>query len=320
MNGIADARMVEVSAAVLLRESGGSPEFLLARRPEGKVYAGYWEFPGGKVEPGETFREALGRELREELGIDVRRAWPWVVREFTYPHATVRLKFFRVTAWRGEIRPIEHSGLAWLKAGGPAGVSPILPANGPILRALELPPVYALTHAEEAGIDAELRRLETALDTGLRLVQARDKTLSPEDRVRLAEGAMARLRPYPDARLLINDDEALARSVGAHGVHLSSLRLAQIGRRPGFAWVAASCHTSADLARAAELGLDFAVLGPVLPTLTHPGSAGIGWEAFARLIEISPLPVYALGGLRQEMLETAREHGAQGIALMRGWG
>jgi 8-oxo-dGTP diphosphatase len=119
--------------------------------------------------------------------------------------------------------------------------------------------------------------------------------------------------------VLINDDQELARRVGAGGVHLSSQRLWQIERRPDFACVAASCHGPADLARAAELGLDFVVLGPLLPTASHPGAAGIGWPAFARLIERSPLPVYALGGLQPEMLETARRHGGHGIALMRGW-
>ena len=87
-----------VSAAVLLR---GANEFLLARRPEGKVYAGWWEFPGGKVEAGETFHDALVRELHEEMGISITAATPWLTREFRYPHATVRIRFFRVTAWEG---------------------------------------------------------------------------------------------------------------------------------------------------------------------------------------------------------------------------
>ena len=98
----------------MLRADGS--EFLLAQRPEGKVYAGYWEFPGGKVEPGETVREALVRELQEELGISVTACSPWLTRVFTYPHATVRLNFWRVTAWDGEIgitAPLEHSAVDW---------------------------------------------------------------------------------------------------------------------------------------------------------------------------------------------------------------
>ena len=310
---------VEVAAAILLRDGKDAGEFLLAQRPEGKVFAGYWEFPGGKVEPGETLREALVRELQEELGITIESAWPWVSCEFTYPHARVRLKFFRVTAWRGEIRPIEHTGLVWTKLGEAATVQPILPANGPILRALELPSIYALTHASENGIEAELARLETAMQSGLRLIQIRDKSLPAEDRFRLAKGVMARANDYPGCLVLVNDDEPLARKVAAHGLHLSSTRLMQLNERPDFEWVAASCHNADELTRAATLGLDFVVLSPVLPTASHPGVPGMRWENFARLIERSPIPVFALGGMRPPMLATARENGAHGMALLRGW-
>ncbi len=312
-------QVTEVAAAVMLRGDPAAPEFLLAQRPPGKVYAGYWEFPGGKVEPGETARAALVRELQEELGITVEQAWPWVCCEFSYPHSTVRLRFFRVNRWHGELAAIEHSGLIWLQSGVAASVAPILPANDPILRALALPSLYALSNAEESGVAVELARLQNALANGLRLFQVRDKTLPPTQRHAFARQVMALAARHEQVMVLINDDQELARRVGAGGVHLSSQRLWQIERRPDFACVAASCHGPADLARAAELGLDFVVLGPLLPTASHPGAAGIGWPAFARLIERSPLPVYALGGLQPEMLETARRHGGHGIALMRGW-
>lgn len=312
-------KIVEVAAAILLRESDRGTEYLLAQRPVGKVYAGYWEFPGGKVEPGENLREALVRELQEELGIIIDHAWPWLSCEYTYPHANVRLKFFRVSSWHGEIRPIEHSGFIWTKIGDVASVTPVLPANGPILRALELPPTYALTNAAENGLDRELCRAEHALAEGTRMFQVRDKALPPSERLRLAEGIMARASSYRDALVLVNDDEELARRVDAHGVHLSSEGLARADRRPSFGWVAASCHTAEELARAAALGLDFALLSPVLPTQTHADAQGMGWDAFARLIERSSLPVFALGGMQPDMLETARNSGAHGIALMRGW-
>lgn len=314
---------MEVVAAVLLRRGeDGKEQFLLAQRPEGKVYAGYWEFPGGKVESGETGHQALVRELQEELGIGVEAAWPWLSREFSYPHADVRLKFFRITAWHGDIAPLEHSGFAWVTTGAAPAVSPILPANGPILRALDLPGVYALTAAEENGVEAELARLEHAFAAGLRLVQVRDKGLPAEERRRLAAGAVALAAKYPSCRVLINADaggEALAQEVGADGIHLSATGLAMCTSRPDFPWVVASCHNAEELARAATLNLDFAVLGPVLPTPTHPETPGLGWTNFAALLERSPLPVFALGGLRREMLETARAHGAHGIAQMRGW-
>lgn len=312
-------KIVEVAAAILLRQGQSGTEYLLAQRPEGKVYAGYWEFPGGKVEPGETLRQALVREIQEELEVTIDRAWPWLSCEFTYPHARVRLKFFRVASWHGEIKPIEHSGFVWVRIGDSSPVEPVLPANGPILRALALPSIYAITNATENGIDAELTRLESALTKGLRLIQIRDKTLAPADRRRFAEAVMIRTKPYPDALVLLNDDEILAREVGAHGLHLSSARLAQLTQRPAFEWIAASCHSSEALTHAVTIGVDFALLSPVLPTASHPQAASLGWRDFAQLIERSPIPVFALGGMQMETLETAWDNGAHGIALMRGW-
>ena len=314
-----NSRVVEVSAGVLLREGENGPEYLLAKRPPDKVYADYWEFPGGKVEAGETFREALVRELCEELGIVVTAATPWLYREFTYPHADVRLKFFRVTAWDGDVHPHEHTGTAWTRLGSTPIVTPVLPANGPILRALALPDIYAITHAEENGVDAELARIRAALAQGIRLFQVRDKTLASNERYRFANAVAALVHAVPNALLLINDDLALARAVNADGVHLSSASLHALAERPDIDRVAASCHTSADLAQAQRLGIDFAVLGPVLPTATHPGAPGIGWNAFAQQIERASIPVFALGGMRRDGLDEAQRKGAHGIALMRGW-
>ncbi len=138
--GVSDA-IVPVAAAVIVAPDG---RVLLAQRPPGKAYAGYWEFPGGKIEPGESPREALSRELREELGIAVHRAAPWIVQRYRYPHAHVELHFFRVFEWEGE--PVGHDGqaFAW-QVPGRFDVSPMLPANTFVMRALSLPPVYGIT-------------------------------------------------------------------------------------------------------------------------------------------------------------------------------
>ena len=311
--------VVEVAAAVMLRADGR--EFLLAQRPEGKVYAGYWEFPGGKVEPGESVRQALIRELQEELGITVTACSPWLTRVFTYPHATVRLNFWRVTAWDGEIgitAPLEHSAVEWQRIGQPASVSPILPANDPILKALALPTTMAITNAEAEGTERQLERLEEALLAGLRLIQVRDKGWPAAQRLWFAE-AVTRLAHSHGALVVINDDADIARRVGADGLHLSATRLARLTERPDFTWVGASCHTAEEIRQAGEIGLDYALLSPVLPTPTHPEASGLGWAEFGRLAAGNTLPVFALGGMRPAMLNEAQAHGAHGIALMRGW-
>jgi 8-oxo-dGTP diphosphatase len=313
------SKIVEVAAAVMLRAQGR--EFLLAQRPEGKVYAGYWEFPGGKVEPGETVRQALIRELQEELGITVTECSPWLTRQFTYPHATVRLNFWRVTAWSGEIgitAPLEHAAVDWLECGKISTVSPILPANDPILKALALPTTMAISMGESEGIERQLERLDEALHNGLRLIQIRDKGWPTAQRLWFAE-AVCRLAHNHGALVVINDSEEIAHSVGADGIHLSAARLATCAARPEFTWVGASCHSAADIARAGELELDYALLGPVLATQTHPEALGLGWEGFSNEITGNTLPVFALGGMQYEMLAEAQSYGAQGIALMRGW-
>jgi 8-oxo-dGTP diphosphatase len=316
MSGNKETKITRVAAAVLLRADG--QEFLLARRPVGKVYAGYWEFPGGKVEAGETFHQALVRELREELGIETTAATPWLSRFFVYPHANVELKFFLVTAWDGDIAPIEHEGFAWLPRGAVPTVAPILPANGPILDALALPTTYAISNAAEQGVAAELARLEAALAGGLRLVQVRDKTLPASARRDFAAAVVERAH-RAGARVLINDDLELAQAVRADGLHLSAGRLAACAERPALPLFAASCHNAEELAQAATLGCDFALLSPVLPTASHPGAPTLGYAGLAHLLEHCPLPVFALGGMNAATLGPAQAAGAHGIAMLRGW-
>ena len=305
-----NTKIVEVSAAVLQRPDGS---FLLAQRPPDKIWAGYWEFPGGKIEPGETAREALVRELREELGITIETAYPWLTRVFTYPHATVRLNFFRVTGWRGELHPHEGQEFAWQgtsraspslalprgergQEGGYVSVSPVLPANAPILRALELPTLYAISNASELGVELFFIRLKAKLDEGLRLVQLREKNLSHDEFRELAL-RVVKLAHAGGAKVLLNGDLELVQEVGADGVQLTSAQLAQLTQRPSVEWCAASCHGVAELHQAEILGCDFALLSPVLSTKSHPGAPHLGWDNFAAIAKASSIPIYALGGL-----------------------
>ena len=308
---------VEVAVAVLIREDG---RVLLARRPAGKVYAGYWEFPGGKVEPGEAIAHALARELREELDVSgVDRAYPWITRVFTYPHATVRLNFFRVLSWSGEPRALEHEALSWERPDS-VGVAPMLPANAPVLRALMLPREYAITQAGELGEAASLAALRGRLDTGLRLVQVREPAFSPAQRARFAAKVVALARPA-GARVLINSDIELARAVGADGVHLTSRQIVATRERPEMSLVGASAHTADELRAAERIGADFAVLGPVQSTPGHPDSVPLGWDGFRQSARGAAIPVYALGGVGPGDIETAWACGAHGVAMVRAaWG
>jgi len=287
--------IVDVAAAVLLRADGA---FLLARRPPGKVYAGWWEFPGGKVEAGEPGRAALARELREELGIEVTNAYPWITRVFAYEHATVRLHFFRVTAWRGEPHPHEGQAFAWQRVDEPMP-EPMLPANAPVLASLALPDVYAFT-----APGTPLATVEARLRGGLRLLRARGQPAAP----------LVALAQRHGARILVSRGTDEPR---AAGVHFTAAELMTLSDRPAAGLAAASCHTRDELERAMALGFDLAVAGPVMPTASHPGATGLGWERFADLVRGASIPVYAIGGLGREDLHAARSAGAHGVAMIR---
>ncbi|HQR51375.1 MAG TPA: Nudix family hydrolase [Methylophilaceae bacterium] len=305
------AEQVEAAVAVILREDG---QVLLGQRPEGKPWAGWWEFPGGKIEDGETPFHALQRELHEELGIEAVEAYPWLTRSFAYPERTVKLRFFTVRQWRGEPHGREDQQVSWQEVAN-VSVGPLLPANAPVLDALQLPSVYAITNLAELGEQRFFAALERALQQGLRMVQVREPQLDAAGLERFASRVVVACKPYT-ARILLNGDEAMSRRIGADGIHLSATRLMDLPQRPQML-CAASCHNAAELAQAARLGLDFALLSTVLSTLSHPAAAPLGWAGFSGMVGEYPLPVYALGGLRPGDLRTAWTYGAHGIAMQR---
>ena len=124
----ADRNLVQVAVGVLVR---GDDSFLLTSRPEGKAYAGYWEFPGGKLEEQETVEQALRRELQEEIGLTIQDCTLWKTERIDYPHALVQLNFCKVTQWTGELQMLESQSFAWQQL--PVTVSPVLPGTVPVL-------------------------------------------------------------------------------------------------------------------------------------------------------------------------------------------
>lgn len=308
-----DTKLVDVAVAVIERPDG---TFLLAQRPDGKVYSDYWEFPGGKVESGETIVDALKRELHEELGLDVELCYPWITRVHAYAHGTVRLHFLRVTRWRGEPESREGQNFVWQKSDA-ISVSPMLPANAPVLRSLSLPTIYAITQAGQTGVPAALVHLDRALEAGVRLIQVREARLDPDQKHMFCAEVVRRAHAC-GAIVMINSDMRLAKEVGADGIHLPARELISTERRPDFEWCAASCHDASELAHAARIGVDFVVLGPVSPTPSHAGAPTLGWVKFSQLAAQYPVPVFALGGMGPGDMHEARAAGAHGIAMMRG--
>jgi 8-oxo-dGTP diphosphatase len=302
-----------VAAAVLENTAG---EVLLARRPDHVHQGGLWEFPGGKVEPGESLDAALARELAEELGVDLLTHRPLIRVRHCYGERCVVLDVHQVTAFSGEPRGLEGQPLAWVDKRR-LGDYPMPAADRPIVSALRLPATYLVTPPAPGRPEDLLAGVARALDAGVRLVQLRVRqTGFPLARV--AE-EVAHLCVSAGADLLINGEIDLAASLGC-GVHLPSQQVMSLASRPlgDDVWVAASCHSPAELKQACAIGADFAVLSPVRRTASHPGKPGIGWGRFSEWVRDLPLPVFALGGMLPKDIAEAWRRGAQGVAGIRG--
>ena len=307
---------------------------LVAQRPEGKSLAGGWEFPGGKLHEGEGRLEGLARELHEELGIRIEPAScrPLIRYLHAYAGLEVVLDAWRVGRWTGTLQLLEHQALDWRR---PARLldTGLLPADAAIVKAIRLPALLAITppeadRGEERFLD-DIEALGATLGRGLVCVRRPD--LDAARLVALAGGAACRLEGSATRLLLHGEpntlwpalqearDAAAERFQVAAGIHMPGRCLEALRSRPipEAAWLGASCHDATQLARAASIGVDYAFLGPVKATASHPGQPGMGWEKFEELVRDLPLPVYAIGGLAPEDLETAWAHGAQGIAAIR---
>lgn len=302
--------LIPVACGVLI---DGEGRLLIAQRPAGKIAAGKWEFPGGKIEPGETALEALRRELHEELGVTVRRAWPLLRFRHDYRDRHVVLDTWCVETWDGAPASREQQAFAWRAVDDVADLD-LLPTVTPILKALRLPPQYVFTPP-----DATLFELLTGLPALPRgaLLRLRQPALDERDYSALARSLLPAVRAA-GLRLIVDRDPGLVAAIGADGWHATGVALKRYGGRPIAAdrWFGASVHSAEELRAAQYVDADFAVLGPVFETATHPGAPGIGWAGFVARRGEAALPVYALGGLGPGDLADAQRHGAQGIAAI----
>jgi len=302
---------IHVVAAVI-RDAGG--RILLTKRVDHLHQGGLWEFPGGKLESGESMEQALRREIMEELGLQLLEHRPLIQNLHHYPDKSVLLDVHLVTGYRGIPAGLEGQLLEWAEPGKLSSY-PMPLADIPVIKAINLPEQYLITGSDSGNYTQFLTTLERALELELHLVQLRLGDLPEAATLELGRKALKICRSK-GARMLVNGTPQLARQIGADGVHLNSRRLRQATARPlpAESLVAASCHTREELEHAFNIGLDFVVLSPVQETRSHPHAHPLGWERFSELVMAANLPVYALGGMQPQDLSRAWEHGAQGIA------
>ena len=305
--------VVHVAVGVVRNPQG---DILIARRPAHVHQGGLWEFPGGKVEAGESLQLALQRELHEELDIDIVQTRPLIRIPHRYPDKQVLLDVWLVEAFNGVPHGKENQPIEWCS---PAELwsRPFPAANRPIIQAVNLPEKYLITgnFTNEAEF---IRKLDAALKRGVWLVQLRVKSMKNNAYAALAKIATEVCHEH-GARLVLNANPAVVEKVGADGVHLTSERLMALSSRPlGLnKLVGASVHNQAQLEQAGRLNIDFSVISPVFPTPSHPNVKTLDWHGFQQLTEQATHPVYALGGMQAEHLSEVWQYGGQGIAAIR---
>ncbi|AIL32263.1 Nudix family hydrolase [Basilea psittacipulmonis] len=309
-----------LNVAVGIIYSKDQSKVLMAQRPKGKSWEDWWEFPGGKIEAGETVSKALARELKEELNIDVTQSYPWLVMNFEYPTHTVELHFEQVLAWQGEIKGLENQLFQWIDP-HQHNLTQILPASEPILRCLQLPRQYAITDIQSFDqLDNQLKKLESLFQQGIGMVQFREPKW--KDSKQQLEQAFSKVQAFCHQHqklLLVNSCHPKSWWQQADGVQLRACDAIFLEERPlnKDYWVGVSAHHLADLLYAQKIEADFAVLGHILDTPSHAHEPALGWEALHTFSQEVSLPIYAIGGMSFKLLETALSHGAYGIAGIR---
>lgn len=310
------AKRIHVAVGVITDPEG---KILIAKRPDHVHQGGLWEFPGGKVEPGENVEVALARELREELAVQILNTQPVIEVVHDYTDKQVFLDVHRVTAWQGDPVGNEGQAIRWVGADELSNFT-FPAANYPIVRALQLPSHYLVTGQFDSSGDC-IERLESALHNhAITLVQLRAPWLLEAALREL----VAKLRPVCAAhrvRLIVNHPLSieLYAELGVDGIHLTAHQAASLIQRPDCSWLGVSCHSADEIETAQRINADFITLSPVNPTLSHPQASHIGWDEFARLTARATLPVYALGGMKPNDLDQALRAGAQGTAAIRAW-
>jgi len=305
---------VNVAIGLLIKEG----KVCLSLRQSHQHLADHWEFPGGKIEQGETPQEALTREFKEELGVETEGWQPLIVVPWEYEKILVRLHVFKTTSFSGEPQGLEGQDVEWCLMEALSNKQ-FPEANKGILMALSLPSVY-MSMGEFESEQACLNQFNHALQQGVRFAQLKSKGLEQATFIRLAN-TLAESANASKAHLMLNaPPEWLAFVPNATGIQLSSEYAQQYQTRPipEEKWLAISTHNQQQVEHALSLGADIILISPIKATAAHADSSPLGWQTLKTIVDAIPVPVYALGGMQLEDMDEVLKSGAQGMMLTKG--
>jgi 8-oxo-dGTP diphosphatase len=306
--------LVSVSVGVLHQKSG---LYLIALRNANRSFSGCWEFPGGKIEYGESPVQALKRELYEEVGVKIGTGhFPLINFTHEYADFIVDMHVYSIEEWHGSPIGCDGQKLMWVTL--EELLSTKMPAaNRSIKLALSLPTTSLITPDFDGDESSYLNQLETCLRSGVKLVQLRMSESSTVCVARVAKAALVMCKSY-EAKLLINNESALVQQLGADGVHLPSSILRVLNERPvpQQFLLSTSCHNKSEVVHANKMGVDFGYVCPVKHPFSHESQSVLGWDSAAKLASLATFPVFALGGLNRNDIKRAGQLGFQGVSMV----
>jgi len=327
-------KILDVAVAIIKNSEG---QVLINEHLDPSHY-GHWEFPGGKFETGESPIEALVRECREEIGINVTKSNALITFSYQYPNKTVRLHVFEVIEYKGLVQALENQKINWVL---PENLDQqnMLPADVTIVKALCLPRYLMVTPSivSQEKLEAAVNKTYKnyirlcAKHNGL-ILQLRQHTLSSEQYIHYAQSIIDLTDQYIDANSTVNSKFIIQLNTSLKvfkkidkprseylqvGLHLTSKRLNKFNRKKlinNKIRVGASVHNKSELQLAIDKQCDYIIIGMLKPSMTHPNKIALGWDGMSTLLEDKSIISYAIGGLQLDDLDTAKHHGAFGIA------
>lgn len=307
--------LIHVAVAAIFNENN---EVLISRRANDMHQGGLWEFPGGKLEAGETVEQALVRELAEELNIELKAYRPLIKVTHHYEEQSVLLDVWKVDAYLGTPSGNEGQSVQWLPV-DQLDAREFPAADVPIIQAVNLPEHYLITGKFDTAEQFE-QNFVHAMGRGIKLAQLRlTKDWLQTGNRKLADKVIdiaVNLSKQSNAQLMFNLPDEISQAVKPDSIHLNSHKLAELNERPVCDLLSASCHTIEEMKKAEELGANFIVLSPVQATSSHPDTKPLGWDRFSEMIAATNVPVYALGGVTRDNVKQAWLSGGQGIAAI----
>ncbi len=306
-------KKILVSVGILQNDA----QYLIALRQDGKELSGYWEFPGGKQEAGESPLDALTRELKEEINIIVEHATLFKEFSWVYNDKEIHLTFFHVHSYKGQPHANESQKIKWVYP-EELRTYKFPEANRYAINLLTLPNSIVIT-PDCNEMNTWMQRVKMHLANQNTILRLRfSNRLAPTSQ-QLSEIVELSAQSKSYVMFDPNDFEYIIPTPYT-GIHLNRHQTMRFMRSDNHELIlGASVHNEDELEKALRLGVDYVMISPVLPTQTHPDAEGIGWQRFSNIIGNTKILCYALGGMTPSMMEIAQDNNAHGIAGLRGF-